>query len=143
MNTIDTERALHIANLLGEGSVDSEMSDQDRNNEAETIIRALVNQLNNPEPNGYIVHFKKWEGDYRAGGWGERTAEIASLADAKHYDGIISVKPVYSFQKLFEDAVPQTEINKAIADEKERLLRVKRIQEIKKTEDELTRLKSK
>ena len=68
-------------------------------------------------PNMYRVHYRVMEGDNYAGGWGNRIGDVRSLRDVAVYDQVTAVYPMY--MEVSETAVPQEDIDKAIADANE------------------------
>ena len=69
------------------------------------------------KPNMYRVHYRVMEGDNYAGGWGNRVGDVRSLRDVAVYDQVTAVYPMY--MEVSKTAVPQEDIDKAIADDNE------------------------
>ena len=65
------------------------------------------------KPNMYRVTYKVMEGNNYAGGWGTRTKDIEDLGDVCGIRNLVSVKPIFFHE--FDEAVPESEIAKAIA----------------------------
>jgi hypothetical protein len=91
------------------------------------------------KPNFFRVTYEVMEGDNYAGGWGERYADIKKLADAKRFDRIKKVVPIFI---EVGDPLDIEVVNQAI-DESKNLEKIKeKEREIKRLEKRLKTLKN-
>lgn len=94
------------------------------------------------KPNCYHVIYRVMEGDNYAGGWSSpKTKTIQNLADIQNFGRcqILEVKPAFEFTHQFTDAVPQAEIDQAIADKKQADEQARKERELKAAQERLAK----
>lgn len=79
------------------------------------------------------------EGDNYAGGWGKRVADIKELGDAEAFRKIESVIPIFIETG---DPLPDSEIQAAIDERKQKKLHQRKINEVRRAEEQLERAKA-
>lgn len=86
------------------------------------------------KPNMYRVNYRVMEGNNYAGGWGNRSADVESLADAGGFSEVQSVVPIFI---EIGDPIADIEIQNAINARKDDILKMKKERDLVSAEEQL------